>query len=170
MHLVVPALPAEPWLQDPVAWNKGPSPHLSWSELNCKDGSTLPAEWRLSRARPLAVEFECVRATVRLHRGAETSIRIGSAYRTESWNRKVGGSRLSQHVQGKALDLWTPSGVALIDLLDAVLVVSKREGGRIRGIGVYPWGVHIDIREGPKVVRWKGVRVSPEVAGKLMAA
>lgn len=168
MEVVVPALVPEPWFSDPIAWSSGPTPHLPWLELNCKDGTAYPVEWRALRAHPLAVEFEHVRATIGGFMGRPTPIHIGSGYRTESWNARIKGSRGSRHIQGIAIDLWTPKAIGLLDFLDIVLIVAKRPGGRIRGIGVYPWGIHIDIREGGRIARWKGSRVSPEVSSRLM--
>lgn len=170
MNLVVPALTPEPWVTAPALWQRGPSLHLSWLELHCHDGTEFPIGWRRGRAVPLSAEFECVRATISGHAGRAVPVKIGSAYRTAEWNRLKKGTKNSTHVEGIALDLWTPPGMPLLDLLDAVLVVSKRPGGRIRGIGVYPWGVHLDIREGSRIARWKGSRVSPEVEERLNRA
>ena len=77
----------------------GPSRHLSWDELACRDGTPYPEKWRKTRAIELAAAFERIRF---LYGGG---IGVSSGYRTEAYNRKVGGARLSQHVQGRALDL-----------------------------------------------------------------
>ena len=76
----------------------GPSEHLAWSELACKDGTPYPAQWRETRAVALSAVFEALRAAV----GQPLSIL--SAYRTQAHNRVVGGARASQHVEGRALD------------------------------------------------------------------
>lgn len=82
----------------------GPSPHLSWAELGCKDGTPYPDTWRGNRAIRLAVEFE----RIRTHVGAP--IVVGSAYRTPAHNAAIGGAVRSQHVEGRALDLYPPAG------------------------------------------------------------
>jgi hypothetical protein len=117
------------------------SPHLALSEIACRDGTPYPSEWIQERAIPLAAEFERIRAAA-----GGTPIEILSGFRTRSWNRKVGGARLSQHVEGRALDLrpprfWTPS--SLFDLVRELIDVPSCH---IRGLGLYPTFVHIDIR------------------------
>lgn len=139
------------------------SPHLSWRELACHDEARTPYPPKF-RARAIALGslFEMIRGRV------QGPITIGSAYRTEAHNRKpqskggAGGSRKSQHVQGRALDLHLPSGWELKDFLKIVLDVAHL--GRLTGIGVYPWGIHIDIRPSKRIVRWKGSRVSADLA------
>ncbi len=126
--------------------------------MACKDGSTYPERWRNSRAVPLAYEFELIREAC-----GGKPLRIGSAYRTESWNRKVGGSARSQHIQGRALDIYPPRGGTNVDLLLVVQDVARRPDSKIKGIGFYPWGVHVDIRPGTRLARWGGGRKSAEL-------
>lgn len=129
----------------------GPSPHLSWKELACHNGVEYPQDWRPTRAAILAHEFEAIRAAV------GQPIRILSAYRTERYNARIpGAAKTSQHVQGRALDLKTPAGLTVSQFLKIVLAVARREGSKIRGVGEYAWGVHIDIRPGGRLVRWSG--------------
>lgn len=140
-----------------------PSPFLTWSELACKDGTPYPLEWRASRARDLAIVFERVRAIY------NKPVTIGSAYRTPAHNRKVGGAQNSQHVQGRALDLYPPTGVTIAAFQHSVRKLADqmvREGNDlIGGIGYYPTFVHVDIRGGvgsPLIVWW-GNRPAAEV-------
>jgi len=131
----------------------GPSSHLSWTELACKDGTPYPEHWRASRAIPLAHEFERIRAAV------GKPIPILSGYRTPAYNARIpGAAKASQHVQGRALDLRPPKGMTVSDLLRTVLLVAKRPDSRLRGVGEYGWGVHIDIRPGDRLVRWSGAK------------
>ena len=136
---------------------KGPSPHLSWSELGCRDGTPYPERWRRNRAVVLARVFERIRLEV----GAP--IRVNSAYRTRQYNVRVGGSRRSQHIEGRALDLAVPRNLALWKFLEIVLAVTRQPGSLLRGIGVYPSFIHIDIRPSPRLVRWQGKRVQAEL-------
>lgn len=126
-----------------------PSPHLSWSELACRDGTPYPHEWRKTRLPPLAEAFEDVRVAV------GGPIRVLSAYRTPAYNARIpGAARNSQHVQGRALDLATPTGWTVERFAAVVLAVQPDTA--IRGIGVYRWGVHIDTRPSTRLHRWGG--------------
>lgn len=138
----------------------GPSAHLAWWELACRDGTPYPTEWRVVRGEPLALEFEAIRALV------GGPIPVNSAYRTLDHNRKSKSKPTSQHVQGRALDLGLPSGLTLLEFRVVVLEVAHRPGGRVRGVGVYPNGsfVHIDIRPSVRLARWSGSRAVAEVA------
>ena len=135
-------------------FEQGPSEHLSWAELACRDGTPYPLEWRVDRARPLALEFEQIRAAV----GAP--IGINSAYRHLAYNRRVPSKDTSQHVEGRALDLDFPPGWTLRVFLEIVLKVAQRPGSRLRGIGVYPAFIHIDARPTTRLARWRGTRVA----------
>lgn len=124
----------------------GPSKHLSWYEVGCRDGTPYPVEWRETRLAKLASVFEQIRAD-----WGEALI-VLSAYRTPEYNKRVKGARSSQHVEGRALDL-TPLGKPVKAFQD---FMEKKVSSypAIRGMGFYPWGVHIDIRESPSLVRW----------------
>lgn len=137
----------------------GPSRHLSWAELACQDAARTPypLAWRTTRAVVLAQEFEVLRDRCGHH-----PLRIGSAYRTPEHNRRVGGSRASQHVEGRALDLYPPRGWDLDRFFAVVLAWARDERSAIHGLARYPWGVHIDIRPGPRLVRWEGTRAWAE--------
>lgn len=128
--------------------NSGPSKNLSWSELRCKDGTEYPQVWRDSRAIKLALMFETIRGCW------NRPIKINSAYRSESWNRKIGGARFSQHVQGRALDMEPPNGIELDEFYKTILEFVDELG--IRGIGLYKTFVHVDIRPSDKLIVWKG--------------
>lgn len=135
-----------------------PSAHLTWAELGCKDGSPYPREWRDTRGRELGRMFETIRAIY------GRPMIVGSAYRTVEHNRRIGGARNSQHVQGRALDLYPPSGVsvtvfakAIRDLADAMV---SEGADLIGGIGYYPTFVHVDTRGviGDRLIVWWGGR------------
>lgn len=135
----------------------GPSAHLLWEELDCRDGSPYPIAWRVDRAPTLAHEFEAIRAAL-----GGKPIRINSAYRTEQYNRRIGGSRNSQHVQGRALDL-SPIHCTLDELKEACLARARTVSSAINGVGFYPSFVHIDIRPSDRLVRWQGTRAWAEM-------
>jgi uncharacterized protein YcbK (DUF882 family) len=129
----------------------GPSEHLTWTELACHDGTLYPVNWRETRAVALAHEFEEIR---RLCGGKP--ITILSAYRTVVYNRKIGGAKYSQHIQGRALDLRPPAGMPVSVFHHRILQYSKTDGSKLRGLGLYSTFVHVDIRPTPTLVRWTG--------------
>jgi len=130
----------------------GPSEHLSWAELSCRNGVEYPVEWRSDRAVELARAFERVRELCGF------PLIVNSAYRTPAYNRYVGGAKASQHVQGRALDLVPSKGgkQALVTLRGAA--EQAKAEGLVRGIGIYPTFIHIDVRPG-RAQTWHGGRV-----------
>lgn len=128
--------------------------------MACKDGTAYPSPWRTSRAVALAQEFETLRATV------AAPIRIGSAYRTPTHNAKVGGARNSQHVEGRALDLYPPDGWTLDQFWQLAHAMATDEASAVYGLGLYPTFVHMDVRPRPshgRLVVWRGARAWAEV-------
>lgn len=113
--------------------------------------------WRKDRAKQLAIEFERVRAAVGL------PLKVLSAYRTEPWNKKVGGAKNSQHIQGRALDLRPPKGWTVDRLYKVIREIAHLPESQIRGLGKYPTFVHMDIRPGDKLTVWQGKRAWAEV-------
>lgn len=134
----------------------GPSPHLTWAELACKDEARTPypAEWRAAPDRlPRLVEaFEALRALV----GAP--LVVDSGYRTPAHNASVPrAAKRSQHMEGRALDLVPPDGWTVARLREAAESIDL-----ITGIGTYATFLHIDVRPGRRV-RWWGSRVRADV-------
>ena len=64
-------------------------------------------------------------------------------------NRSIGSKDTSQHVLGTAMD-------AHIDGIDNQVIYDYIETQLINtgGVGIYPWGVHFDVRE--RKARWIG--------------
>lgn len=120
--------------------NTQPSPHLSWHELACNDGTVYPTKWRKTRLIHLVDVFEDFRLTL-----GNLPLRIGSAYRTPTWNRKCGGTRHSQHCQGRALDILKPKHLSGKEFRRQAKEFAKNDP-RVGGLGWYRWGIHIDIR------------------------
>ena len=138
----------------------GPSSHLSWSELACRDGTSYPAEWRSTRAVKLAALFEAIRSACGNH-----PIRVLSAFRTPAHNRRVRGAPKSQHVQGRALDLAPPVGLTVMQFYARIKSL-RQEGAlpQLRGLGFYRNAgfVHVDTRPGPRLVVWSGQAATKE--------
>jgi uncharacterized protein YcbK (DUF882 family) len=131
----------------------GPSPHLSWKELGCHDGSIYPYEWRENRAIVLAEAFELIRYSCGNH-----PITILSAYRTPSYNKSVGGAKNSQHIQGRAIDLRPPSHLSVNEFYSIIRKLAP--ASNIRGIGKYKTFVHVDTRPGSHIALWYGAGVN----------
>lgn len=128
--------------------NVGKSLHISWKELACKDGSPYPSNFVCDgRLIELVVMFE----RIRKHFG-DRPIIINSAYRTVAYNKKVGGSPKSQHIEGKALDIQPPKGSDINSFYSELESNAKWMG--IRGLGKYKTFVHVDIRESNELVKW----------------
>lgn len=133
----------------------GPSPHLSWDELACRDAlrTPYPLDWRATRAALLAREFEAVRELLARRVGRVVPLAVNSAYRTPAYNAAVGGSPGSQHVQGRALDLRPTDPRYLADLY--AVIRSRAEAVlAIRGIGRYATFVHMDTRPTAALALW----------------
>jgi hypothetical protein len=112
------------------------TPHFTWAEFACKDGTPVPAEYR-SRVVKLAWGLE----QLRTHLGGP--VHILSGYRTPAYNTLIGGASQSQHVQARAADLVvSPWGQ------DRLVAAAERVDVFYNGgIGVYPsGGVHVDVR------------------------
>jgi uncharacterized protein YcbK (DUF882 family) len=132
---------------------KGPSEHLTWNELACHDGTFYPQPWRVNRAIQLAEIFELIRTKV-----DNMPLKVLSAYRTPTWNAKVGGVKGSQHVQGRAIDLRPPMHMSLNQFYSIIRECQKVSA--IRGIGKYQTFVHVDVRPGDHLALWYGAGVN----------
>lgn len=71
---------------------------------------------------------------------------LSCGYRCPEHNRDVGGVSNSQHIYGRAADVQVPDGMTVYELYD----IAEQAGAD--GIGIYPWGVHVDVRGYP--ARW----------------
>ncbi|MBQ2837563.1 MAG: DUF882 domain-containing protein, partial [Peptococcaceae bacterium] len=84
---------------------------------------------------------------IRLHFNAP--VIITSGYRTESYNKKVGGARESNHVKGIAADIVV-KGVSPSKVAAYADLLMPDKGG----IGEYRTFVHVDVRH--EKSRWRG--------------
>ena len=110
--------------------NRAVSANFKVKEFRCKDGSDK-----------ILIDVDFVKdrlQTIRDHFGAPVT--VNSAYRTESYNKKVGGATNSYHLKGQAFDIvvkgHTPQEVARY---------AQTLG--IPGIIQYSGFVHVDSRE-----------------------
>jgi uncharacterized protein YcbK (DUF882 family) len=117
-------------------------------EFKCKGGAEMPLEVYENIIK-LAGQLQFLRDYT------GRAVRINSAYRSSKHNAKVGGSKTSQHLYGKAADI-TIDGLKPIevftlieDLIDLGLMLQG-------GLGLYDTFVHYDIRK--TKARWNYAR------------
>lgn len=106
------------------------SANFKVSEFACKDGSDTVF---------VAPELVALLQKIREHFGK--AVVINSAYRTDAYNKKVGGAAYSQHKYGVAADIEL-SGVAPLAVAQYVQTLLPNKGG----IGVYSTFTHVDVR------------------------
>lgn len=122
------------------------SPAFRVREFRCRDGTDA-----VLIDEELVVVLQCIRE----HFGRP--VHITSGYRTAAHNAAVGGSKSSQHLLGRAADLWVEGTT-----VEAVAAYAESLLPGRGGIGRYPkdtkhptrttgW-VHIDTR--PNKSRW----------------
>jgi zinc D-Ala-D-Ala carboxypeptidase len=109
------------------------SAHFKLSEFRCHDGSSV-----------VLVNPKLVQALETLRVKLNKPITIYSAYRTLSYNKRVGGVRDSQHTLGNAADIHVsgmdPAAVAKVAI----------SAGLFKGVGIYDTFTHVDVR--PRLV------------------
>lgn len=83
------------------------------------------------------------------------AIHVNSGWRTKEHNRRVRGESDSQHLYGKAADIWSEiySPKEIHDLIEQLINAGAMQQG---GLGLYNTFVHYDIR-GTKA-RWDETR------------
>lgn len=125
-------------------------------EFDCKDGTQVPQKLMIN-VQELANNLQVLRDDLNLNRPknapkkGEITLPVISGYRTEVYNKKVGGAPKSQHPKAKASDItnkWeTPKQLAV--RIERLIKEGKMKQG---GLGIYPGFVHYDTR-GTKA-RW----------------
>lgn len=122
-------------------------------------GEPYPVEFLTERWVPLAKTLDVIREKV----GGPVRITPNGGYRNEAHNEYVGGVAKSQHVQGRAADLWTAK-MSADDLHDLILDLYN-EGllPGLSGLGAYPTFTHVDVGANDGLVRrWdKSLRQTP---------
>lgn len=118
--------------------------NFNLSEFDCRDGTPVP-ETLIPNALKLAEQLQILRDNL------GEAVHINSAYRTEAYNKKVGGKPASQHLLAKAADITVKSKTPkqLAACIEKLISAGTLKFG---GMGVYPGFVHVDIRKG--YARW----------------
>ena len=123
--------------------SKALSKNFHVREFKCKDGSD-----------PIFIDDELVALLQKIRDHFGKAVNITSGYRTASHNTKVGGSKSSQHLLGRAADIQVQDTDPL-----AVAAYAESLMPGWGGVGRYPvkagrakgW-VHVDTR--PNKSRW----------------
>ena len=115
-------------------------------EFECKGGCDMPLEVYENIIK-LASQLQFLRDYT------GRPITINSAYRCPDHNAKVGGSKTSQHLLGKAADITIQSlkPAEVYSLIEDLIDMGHMLQG---GLGLYDTFVHYDIRK--TKARWNG--------------
>jgi uncharacterized protein YcbK (DUF882 family) len=108
------------------------------SEFSCHDGTPVPSGL-IGNVQLLANNLQVLRDDI------GQPITILSGYRTQAWNKKVGGKPQSFHMKAMAADL-TVKGMTPKQLharIEKLIKAGKMKAG---GLGLYPGFVHYDVR------------------------
>ncbi len=113
-------------------------------EFDCKDGTKVPEKYKVNLIK-LATNLQVLRDDL------EAPMIINSGYRTEPYNKRVGGAPASQHLIATAGDISqkkeTP--LQLYKRIERLIKEGKMHNG---GLGLYDTFVHYDVRQTPS--RW----------------
>tara|TARA_R110000744_G_scaffold82750_1_gene162586 strand:+ start:19114 stop:19485 length:372 start_codon:yes stop_codon:yes gene_type:complete len=109
------------------------------SEFDCNDGSVMPKEVLLN-IQKLANQLQVLRDFLGV------TITVNSAYRSPSYNKKIGGVSNSQHILGKAADI-TAEGYTPAQVYARIEKLIKSGDMLQGGLGSYSTFTHYDIRK-----------------------
>lgn len=109
------------------------TPNFKYSEFKCKDGTDVPEAYQIYM-QICATELQLLRNEI------NKPIIITSAYRTEAWNKKVGGTTSSYHLQAKAVD------IKVIGMKPYDLAIYASRYTSFMGFGIADSFIHLDLR------------------------
>lgn len=110
--------------------------HFKVGEITCKDGSPS-----------YVINSAVLEGLEKLRNIINKPIYITSGYRSETYNKKVGGAKDSQHVKGNAID-FSIKGMSSLEIYN-ILRQNNLLGPVFKGIGLYDTFVHVDVRPNP---------------------
>lgn len=141
------------------------SPHFSWLEFMCHDGTPVPVELLPNVRRLCDTVLEPLRS-----RWGQPLI-ITSGYHSHRYNEALragghGAAEFSRHLTAEAADV-RPTSLGMLTRLEALIETMLKEGQlqALGGYGVYPQWVHLDVRprgSAGHIARWKGAGVASE--------
>ena len=114
------------------------STNFKVNEFACSDGSD-----------PIFISSDLITVLQKIRTHFGKAVTINSGFRTATHNKAVGGAAYSQHLYGTAADIVV-SGVKPSEVAAYAETLLPNKGG----IGIYSWGVHIDVRTTKS--RWNG--------------
>jgi hypothetical protein len=146
---------AERFIRDFTGEEAAPAPETSddfWNdieffkreEFRCKCGGLC------CKGFPAEPDEKMVRYADEIRRRLGVPLNVNSGLRCKVWNQKNNGATASKHMTGHACDLGAPEGITT----EKMASVAEEVIGNTGGLGIYPWGIHIDSRS--VKARWNG--------------
>lgn len=134
------------------------SAHFTREEFDSRDGTIYPARWIGTRLALLVAVLEDLRARV-----GGRAITVLSGYRSPAHNRRVGGARASQHMEGRAADIRV-AGLSPAEVHAELLAMYREGDHRIGGLGRYNTFTHVDVRPSgaQRLASWTGSRAQAD--------
>lgn len=99
------------------------------------------SEFESADTKEVKLDPELIEKLEKLRQRIGQPLIINSGYRTPEHNKAVGGAENSLHVEGKAADIRKVKGLTI----DEMGILAEKIG--FVGIGLYTWGIHVDVRE-----------------------
>lgn len=109
------------------------SDHFSSNEFRCHDGSS-----------EILIDNDLIPVLERFRQYVEAPVGFNSAYRTPSYNKKVGGATHSYHIYGRAVDIPFKSSYKNLTSRDLMCSFFNTLG--VKGIIRYGSFIHVDTR------------------------
>lgn len=113
--------------------NKKLTENFCVKEFACKDGSDT-----------IKIDHDYLPLIQRFRQYVEAGVYFNSAYRTPSYNKKVGGATNSYHVKGQALDIPFLNSYKYLTSREKMCAFFNTLG--VKGIIIYPTFIHVDTR------------------------
>ena len=112
--------------------------NFSKEEFDCNDGSKMPINIYHNMVK-VANQLQVLRNYI------GKPIQINSAWRSEEYNKSIGGVKNSQHIMGRAADIVI-KGMTPIEVSEVIEELIDKGDILQGGIGIYSSFVHYDIR------------------------
>lgn len=127
------------------------------SEFDCHDGTEVPDIY-LNNLQEL-VDGVC--QPIRERAGP---LAVISGWRSQEWNRRVGGAKKSTHLDAAGVDL-RPMSISVAELHALILVMwGAKALPKLGGVGQYQTWIHVDTLKAADghLRRWRGTGVGSE--------
>ena len=112
--------------------------NFSEEEFNCMDGSMMPINVYHNMIK-VANQLQTLRNYI------GKPITVNSAYRSEDYNKVIGGVKNSQHIMGRAADIVV-KGMTPLEVHTTIELLIEKGDMLQGGLGLYDTFVHYDIR------------------------